>query len=369
MPHSLGGDDDASAILSTVRDHGRHLHDCGGGTRPGSGTAERGAWLGSSARPVAGLQCRLDREHDRLTIKVPGTPHVLSAEVPQLPMNAPRVVRRVRGDFTAGVQVLGRLEPGRSRTTHYDPYHGAGLIVWQDPSNYLRLERAVGFINGRHHPYINYELRGAVAWPCRTGSRPKIIPSSSSSGDKARRSRPGTAAMDADGSSSRGSTRPSPNGSTSVSSPSTLPSRHCRPNWRGCASTTPRARWLGTMGTTTRQNRCPLLRHREKVQRFFRVRPRYPPNRGRVSGRKGVGRKGVRHCFTIVSGCPLKGLAFRDSSVGGLPAQLTVLDRALSLSEVGGCQGLRASGIRRHCYSSSLDRGARVIANAYQADF
>jgi regulation of enolase protein 1 (concanavalin A-like superfamily) len=101
----------------------------------------------------------LDREHERLRIQVPGTPHVLSAEVPRLPMNAPRVVRRVRGDFTASVHVLGRLEPGRSKTTHYDPFHGAGLIVWQDPSNYLRLERAVGFINGRNHPYINYELR------------------------------------------------------------------------------------------------------------------------------------------------------------------------------------------------------------------
>jgi regulation of enolase protein 1 (concanavalin A-like superfamily) len=74
-------------------------------------------------------------------------------------MNAPRVVRRVRGDFTADVRVLGRLEPGRSTTTHYDPFHGAGLIIWQDPSNYLRLERAVGFINGRPHPYLNYELR------------------------------------------------------------------------------------------------------------------------------------------------------------------------------------------------------------------
>jgi regulation of enolase protein 1 (concanavalin A-like superfamily) len=101
----------------------------------------------------------LDRERDRLRIQVPPTPHVLSAEVPGLPMNAPRVVRRIRGDFTAGVHALGRLEPGLSRTTHYDPYHGAGLIVWQDPSNYLRLERAVGFINGRHHSYINYELR------------------------------------------------------------------------------------------------------------------------------------------------------------------------------------------------------------------
>jgi hypothetical protein len=86
----------------------------------------------------------LDVERNRLRITAPGTPHVLSAEVPQLPMNAPRVLRRVRGDFTAGVHVLGQLKPGRSRTTHYHTYHGAGLIVWQDPSNYLRLERAVG---------------------------------------------------------------------------------------------------------------------------------------------------------------------------------------------------------------------------------
>ncbi len=77
----------------------------------------------------------LDRERDRLKIQVPGTPHVLSAEASELPMNAPQVVRPVRGDFTAGVRVLGRLEPGRSRTTHYNPYHGAGLIVWQDRSN------------------------------------------------------------------------------------------------------------------------------------------------------------------------------------------------------------------------------------------
>jgi regulation of enolase protein 1 (concanavalin A-like superfamily) len=101
----------------------------------------------------------LDLERDRLKIKVPGTPHVLSAEALELPMNAPRVVCRVRGDFTASVRVVGRLEPGRSKTTNYDPFHGAGLIVWHDPSNYLRLERAVGFIKGRHHPYINYELR------------------------------------------------------------------------------------------------------------------------------------------------------------------------------------------------------------------
>ena len=109
--------------------------------------------------PSRDCEIALDRENERLTVRVPGTPHVLSAEVLRLPMNAPRVIRRVRGDFVAGAHALGRLEPGRSKTTHYEPYHGAGLIVWQDPSNYLRLERAVGIVNGLHHPYINYELR------------------------------------------------------------------------------------------------------------------------------------------------------------------------------------------------------------------
>jgi regulation of enolase protein 1 (concanavalin A-like superfamily) len=109
--------------------------------------------------PSRDCEVSLDYSLNRLKITVPGTPHVLNAEAPTLPMNAPRVVRRIRGDFTAEVRVLGRLEPGRSQTTYYYPYHGAGLIVWQDPSNYLRFERAVGFINGRPHPYLNWELR------------------------------------------------------------------------------------------------------------------------------------------------------------------------------------------------------------------
>jgi hypothetical protein len=109
--------------------------------------------------PARDCDVSLDIERGRLKIGIPPTPHVLSAEDPSLPMNAPRVVRRVGGDFTAVVRVLGRLDPGRSKTTYYDPYHGAGLVVWQDSLNYLRLERAVGFINGHPRPYLNYELR------------------------------------------------------------------------------------------------------------------------------------------------------------------------------------------------------------------
>jgi regulation of enolase protein 1 (concanavalin A-like superfamily) len=109
--------------------------------------------------PSRDSEIALDRELDRLKITVPGTPHVLSAEDPGLPMNAPRVAHWVRGDFTAEVRVLGRLEPGKFKTTYYNPYHGAGLIIWQDSSNYLRLERAVGYIKGRPLPYLNFELR------------------------------------------------------------------------------------------------------------------------------------------------------------------------------------------------------------------
>jgi regulation of enolase protein 1 (concanavalin A-like superfamily) len=120
--------------------------------------SEIGGW-GRLVDPWGDCNATLSGGAERLTIRVPETPHVLSAEVPNMPMNAPRVVRQVRGDFTAVVHVLGRFEPGRDRTTHYNPYHGAGLIVWQDPGNYLRLERAVGFINGRDQPYVNDEWR------------------------------------------------------------------------------------------------------------------------------------------------------------------------------------------------------------------
>jgi regulation of enolase protein 1 (concanavalin A-like superfamily) len=129
--------------------------------------------------PSRDCEVSLDVEHNRLKIAVPRTPHVLSAEDPELPMNAPRVMRRVRGDFTAEVKVLGRLEPGWAKTTYYDPYHGAGLIVWQDGSNYLRLERAVGFIKGRPHPYLNYELREdgrlAISQGITSEDRPLVL--------------------------------------------------------------------------------------------------------------------------------------------------------------------------------------------------
>ena len=144
----------------------------------------------------------LDGERDRLKIRVPGTPHVLSAEDASSPMNAPRVVRRVRGDFTAS---RPRARPARAGAVEDDalrplprrrPDRLAGPVELPPARTGRRVRSTGGLI-----PTSITSCVRAVAWPCRTGSRSKTVPSSSSSGGKAGRSLPGTAATAANGSS------------------------------------------------------------------------------------------------------------------------------------------------------------------------
>src|SRR5262249_54354515 len=91
--------------------------------------------------------------------KVPGKPHDLSAEIDLV--NAPRVLRDVEGDFTAQVTVHGPIRPkGASLVESRPPFNGAGLLVWQDRDNHLRLDRAAYLdANGRLVHYVNFELR------------------------------------------------------------------------------------------------------------------------------------------------------------------------------------------------------------------
>ena len=75
------------------------------------------------------------------TIRVPGKAHLLSVQLGRV--NAPRVLRDVRGDFEVRVRVAGVESPsGRNTMKAFLPYHGAGLLIWQDPKNYIRLESA-----------------------------------------------------------------------------------------------------------------------------------------------------------------------------------------------------------------------------------
>jgi TonB family protein len=57
---------------------------------------------------------------------------------------APRLMRAVEGDHAAQVTVEGLPEPGPTALGPLRrPYHGAGLLLWQDEGNYVRLESAV----------------------------------------------------------------------------------------------------------------------------------------------------------------------------------------------------------------------------------
>jgi len=76
----------------------------------------------------------------KLTIKVPGGNHNLNPTC-RYGTNAPRVLQKVTGDFTIQVKVTFTDPPGTTSAVNGRPFNGAGLLIWQDEQNFLRLER------------------------------------------------------------------------------------------------------------------------------------------------------------------------------------------------------------------------------------
>ena len=109
--------------------------------------------------PDSDCKIALDRSDSKITITVPGKPHLLSAELGRL--NAARLLRDVTGDFDARVSVAGVFHPaGKSTVKEYVyAYHGAGILLWQDEENYVRLEIAADLQHGKPRPYANFEYR------------------------------------------------------------------------------------------------------------------------------------------------------------------------------------------------------------------
>jgi regulation of enolase protein 1 (concanavalin A-like superfamily) len=127
--------------------------------KPAKGVGKPADW-GDAIDPDGDCFIVVDKEANRATILVPGTAHLLSAELGR--MNAPRILGEIHGDFEVRVRVTGTSLPGgRAMTTQYAPYHGAGILLWQDPGNYVRLEIAADLRKGRVFPYANFELRQA----------------------------------------------------------------------------------------------------------------------------------------------------------------------------------------------------------------
>src|SRR5205807_5537780 len=66
----------------------------------------------------------------------------------------------VKGDFIAQVRVFGTVRPeGESNVEGHTPFNGAGILLWKDAKNYLRLERAALSRGDQRQHYVNFELR------------------------------------------------------------------------------------------------------------------------------------------------------------------------------------------------------------------
>ncbi len=108
--------------------------------------------------PDGDCRLRLQDEPPGATIEVPGRPHLLSAEIRK--MNAPHTLRPVKGDFLGQVHAGGTEQvAGRPTTQEYPAYQGAGILLWQDPGNYIRLEIATHILKGKPRHYTNFEYR------------------------------------------------------------------------------------------------------------------------------------------------------------------------------------------------------------------
>lgn len=108
--------------------------------------------------------CTFKADRAKLTVLVPATLHDLHPRNGRL--NAPRVLQEVRGDFTVQVRVTSDFEPGKKTTAPKSlPFIGAGILIWSDEKNYLRLERNLWWRQdvGKHicyTPLVEYFKEG-----------------------------------------------------------------------------------------------------------------------------------------------------------------------------------------------------------------
>lgn len=100
---------------------------------------------------------------ETLEISLPSGANDFSIELGRV--TAPRVLQPVSGDFTIQVQVSQVTAPGRvSMTPGRKPFTAAGLLVWQDEQNYIRLEHARCLSGGQVMNYANWEIRSQGQW-------------------------------------------------------------------------------------------------------------------------------------------------------------------------------------------------------------
>jgi S1-C subfamily serine protease/regulation of enolase protein 1 (concanavalin A-like superfamily) len=103
------------------------------------------------ARGQAVKDCNVQRTPDSLTIEVPAGVRLLSLQLDV--HNAPMMLADVEGDFIAQVRVTGNMIPGTTPPKWKKPlpgtFQGAGLLLFVDSRNYVRMERSVAADKGK----------------------------------------------------------------------------------------------------------------------------------------------------------------------------------------------------------------------------
>lgn len=104
--------------------------------------------------------CKFTPADKTMKFEIPGTFHDLNPDTKNL--NAPRVMAPVDGDFILTVKVAGEFKAG-GKTTNPNPrglpYNSAGILVWSDSDNFIRLERAAFSRNGKIATTVAFEER------------------------------------------------------------------------------------------------------------------------------------------------------------------------------------------------------------------
>jgi regulation of enolase protein 1 (concanavalin A-like superfamily) len=118
---------------------------------PVASFAALGPLVDSRKEPVK--DCQVQREGNTLSIEVPAGVRLLSPELDV--HNAPMTLADVEGDFITQVRVVGNRIPGteppkfKGKNVLPGTFQGAGLLLWRDAKNYIRIERTASAKRGR----------------------------------------------------------------------------------------------------------------------------------------------------------------------------------------------------------------------------
>jgi hypothetical protein len=120
-------------------------------------TVEGPTFPGLSPWVDPGRKARARQDEGAIVLDVPDGVHMLSPELQH--HDAPMSLAEVSGDFELLVRVGGGLRPGATPIPKLPvpiAFQGAGILIFQDPDNYLRFERAA--MSGPDRPLIQQVL-------------------------------------------------------------------------------------------------------------------------------------------------------------------------------------------------------------------